>query len=111
MYFPDRKPAVRSVLLFGATFGLIVYSLLTTFWFQSNFESGRAAAQMMQNLAVSFTAHTVIGSLCISLPTNAFVKKSDRRVLQFSLLNAYESEEESKKRQQLANLYASNDKA
>jgi hypothetical protein len=111
LYFPDRKPAIRSILLFGSTLGLIVYSVLTTYWYRSNFADGKAAAQMIQNLAVSFSAHTVIGSLCISLPTTAFVKKGDKRALQFSLLNTYESDEELKKQQsQMINLYQPSDK-
>jgi hypothetical protein len=54
---------------------------------------------MMRNLAICFGVQTVIGSLMISTPTTAFVKKGDRRTLQFSLLNTNEGDEEPRKPQ------------
>jgi hypothetical protein len=32
MFFPDRKPLIRTILLFGCTLGLVIYSALTTWW-------------------------------------------------------------------------------
>lgn len=61
---------------------------------------------MILNLAVFFSFHTILGSIFVSMPKNAFVKKKDRNLLKFSLLNIYESEEEkslkNKKPQQVA---------
>lgn len=99
MYFPDRKPLIRSILLFGSTFGIMTYSLLTTLWYKINQPGESAASRMMFNLVICFSLHTIIGSLLISTPTTAFVKKADKRALQFSLLNTYESEDEPRKPQ------------
>lgn len=76
----------------------MVYSLLTTLWYERNKSGGAAAVRMMLNLVICFSLHTVIGSLLILIPTSAFAKKADRRALQFSLLNTYESDEEPRKR-------------
>ena len=92
MYFPDRKPLIRTILLFGSTLGIITYSLLTTFWANQSAET--PAARMMLRLAVCFSFHAAIGSLLLTTPTQSFVKKGDKRALQFSLLNTYESEDE-----------------
>ena len=81
MFFPDRKPLIRSILLFGSTFGIMVYSLLTTLWYERNKSGGAAAVRMMLNLVICFSLHTVLGSLLILIPTSAFAKKADRRAL------------------------------
>ena len=45
---------------------------------------------MVMKLAVFFGFHTILGSLFVSMPTSAFVKKADGRALKFSLLNTYD---------------------
>lgn len=94
MFFPDRKPLIRSILLFGSTLGIMLYNLLTTLWYERNKSGGEAVINLMLNLVVCFSLHTIIGSILISIPTTAFAKKADRRALQFSLLNTYENDEE-----------------
>jgi hypothetical protein len=93
MYFPDRKPAVRAVLLFANMFGVFCFNFLTTYWFGSN----QDVANMMANLTISFIILTCLGTLMITIPTTSFVKKGDKRALQFSLLNTYDSDEETKR--------------
>lgn len=70
LFFPDRKPLIGGLLLFGLALGVALYSFLTAFWgADCTDELGCAnLALILRNLSFYMFGHTVLALILMSTP-------------------------------------------